>query len=289
MSFLAKYSSIIFSSSSTAIFKDFNTIANSSILYKMPFLYNDFVKVKNIISIKGYFSIRGYSFIKSIFDIYADKEINSILDLGCGTGSHALFFAEMGYEVTGVDFSEKMLKIAREKAARQGKRISFLQQDIRHLDLPQKFDAAVAMFAVMSYQATNQDFEDALISVHRQLDPGGLFIFDVWFGPTVLAQRPEDRFKTIERTDKKITRHASPSLDIINQTVEVSYTVRENASKKQLKETKESHVMRFFFFQELRYFLEKNNFEILQICPFLDLNGRVDESCWNISVICRRI
>ena len=229
------------------------------------------------------------NFIKSIFERYAEKEINSILDLGCGTGSHALFFAGMGYEVTGVDFSEDMLKVAREKAARQGKNISFLQQDIRHLDLPQEFGAAVAMFAVMGYQTTNRDFEDALLSVNRHLDPGGLFIFDVWFGPAVLAQRPEDRIKTIERAGRKITRHASPSLDIINQTVEVNYTVRENASKKQLKETKESHVMRFFFFQELRYFLEKNNFEILQICPFLDLNGRVDESCWNISVICRRI
>ena len=105
----------------------------------------------------------------------------------------------------------------------------------------------------------------------------------------MLAQRPEDRVKTIEHTDKKITRRATPSLDIINQTVEVSYTVQENAGHRQLKETKESHVMRFFFYQELNYFLTKNGFEVLQVCPFMDLNGRVDESSWNISVICRRI
>ena len=227
------------------------------------------------------------NFVKSIFESYAEKEINSILDLGCGTGSHALFFAEMGYQVTGVDFSENMLKIAREKAAHQKKSISFLQQDTRHLDLPQKFDAAVAMFAVMSYQTTNQDFEDTLISVHRHLETGGLFVFDVWFGPAVLTQKPTDRVKTVEHSDKKIMRYARPALDIINQTVEVNYTVLETAGDKPPAETKESHRVRFYFYQELKYFSEKNGFEVLKICPFMDLDGRVDESCWNISVICK--
>ena len=227
------------------------------------------------------------NFVNSIFETYSKKKANSILDLGCGTGSHALLFADMGYAVTGVELSENMLEIARKKAADQKKCISFVQQDIRRLDLPQKFDAAVAMFAVMGYQTTNHDFEDTLTSVRRHLNTGGLFIFDVWFGPAVLTQKPTDRVKIIEQTDKKIIRYAHPVLNIINHTVEVNYTMLEIAGDKVLTETKESHLMRFFFYQELNYFLEKNGFEVLKICPFVDLDEEVDENVWNIIVIAR--
>lgn len=227
------------------------------------------------------------NFIKHIFETYSEKKVKSILDLGCGTGSHALLFADMGYAVTGVDLSENMLEMAREKVADQKESTAFVQQDIRHLKLPQKFDAAVAMFAVMGYQTTNHDLEDTLTSVHRHLNQGGLFVFDVWFGPAVLMQKPTDRVKIIEVSDKKIIRYAHPVLDIVNHTVEVNYTVLEISRNKLLTETKESHLMRFFFYQELKYFLEKIGFEVLKICPFMDLDGKVDDHCWNISVICK--
>ena len=229
------------------------------------------------------------NFVKHVFETYSEKKVNSILDLGCGTGSHALPFADMGYAVTGVDISENMLDIARKKASDQKKQIVFVQQDIKYLKLPQKFDAAVAMFAVMGYQTTNQSFEDTLTSVHRHLNTGGLFIFDVWFGPAVLTQKPTDRVKIIEQKDKKIIRYAHPVLNIINHTVEVNYTVLEIAGDRIVTETKESHLMRFFFYQELKYFLEKKGFEVLKICPFMDLDGEVDENVWNIIVIARTV
>ena len=228
------------------------------------------------------------NFVKHVFETYSEKEVKSILDLGCGTGSHALPFADMGYAVTGVDLSETMLDIARKKVADQKKEIIFVQQDVRHLDLHQRFDAAVAMFAVMGYQTTNQDLEDTLTSVHRHLNTGGLFIFDVWFGPAVLMQKPSDRVKIIEHKAKKIIRFAHPVLNVMNHTVEVNYTVLEIAGDRVLTETKESHLMRFFFYQELKYFLERNGFEMLKICPFMDLDEKVDETCWNVSVVCKK-
>ena len=102
-----------------------------------------------------------------------------------------------------------------------------------------------------------------LTSVRRHLNTGALFIFDLWFGPAVLTQKPADRVKIIEQGDKKIIRYAHPVLDIVNHTVEVNYTVLEISRNKVLMETKESHLMRFFFYQELKYFLEKNGFEVL--------------------------
>ena len=228
-------------------------------------------------------------FVKRAFEIYSKKEIRTILDIGCGTGSHALLFSDMGYTVTGVDLSEKMLQLARNKTREQNKQIHFLQEDIRYLDLSQKFDAVVAMFTVLGYQTTNQDIENAIRSVRKHLDSGGLFISDVWFGPAVLKERPAERVKSIEQGDGKIIRCAHPVLDILNHTIEVNYTVSEVREGRLADEVKESHLVRFFFYQELLYFLERNGFEVLKICPFMDLEGQLDERCWNISVIGRGI
>ena len=49
----------------------------------------------------------------------------------------------------------------------------------------------------------------------------------------------------------------------------------------------EKHVVRFYFPQEIKYYLENAGFEVLKICPFLDLNGPVDENVWNMCVIAR--
>ncbi len=228
------------------------------------------------------------NFIKSIFRDYSGKEINSILDLGCGTGSHALIFADMGYAVTGVDSSESMLKVAREKAASQKKDIPFLWQDIRHLELPRKFDSAVAMTTVMGYQTTNNDVEDTLISVNRCLEPEGLFVFDAWFGPALLMEKPVDKIKTIESAGKRLIQYSHPVLDIVNNTVEMDYRLLELTDSKLEKEVTESHRMRFFFYHELKYFLTKNGFELMLICPFMQRDRELDKNCWNISVIARK-
>jgi len=82
-------------------------------------------------------------FLEQIFARYAQHPVRTILDLGCGTGGHALPLARRGYEVTGVDLSEHMLERARQKAAEAGLAISFHQGDIRSLNLGCTFDAVI--------------------------------------------------------------------------------------------------------------------------------------------------
>jgi hypothetical protein len=53
-------------------------------------------------------------------------------------------------------------------------------------------------------------------------------------------------------------------------------------------EINEKHVVRFYFPQEIKHFLEATGFEVLKICPFLDLKGKVDENIWNIAVIAKK-
>ena len=79
---------------------------------------------------------------------FIEKEINfdktkRILDIGCGTGRHAIELAKRGYHVTGIDLSASQLNRAIEKAKKENLTINFLRADARHLDFNNEFDAAI--------------------------------------------------------------------------------------------------------------------------------------------------
>ena len=83
----------------------------------------------------------------------ADRVAGSILDAGCGTGENALFFAQRGHRVTGIDFLEMPIAAARRKAQQRGLEAAFLVIDALHLDqLPEQFDTALdsGLFHVFS-------------------------------------------------------------------------------------------------------------------------------------------
>ncbi len=131
--------------------------------------------------------------IQRIFEQYGSNHIKTILDLGCGTGNHALPLAEQGFEVTGVDCSQEMIN----KAQSKNTPCTFYLGDIRQFNANRKSDAVLMMFAVLGYQLENADVLAALKTARCHLNPGGLLIFDVWYGPAVLAQRPTDKVKII--------------------------------------------------------------------------------------------
>lgn len=226
-------------------------------------------------------------FIESLFKKYGTGKIKTILDMGCGTGGHALLLAERGYSVTGIDMSKSMLSIAKEKARKANISVDLFEGNIREFNTNRKFDAIISMFAVIGYQITNDDLKKAVENARKQLKHNGLFIFDVWFGPAVIAQKPGDRIKIIENESERIIRLTRSALNIIKHTVDVSFDVMVIHEDKIEKHIEEIHEMRFFFPQEIIHYLEDSGFELLKICPFLDLNAKIDENIWNITVIAK--
>ena len=227
--------------------------------------------------------------VRRILRDHADGPARGVLDLGCGTGNHVIPLAQAGYEVAGVERSERMLAHARAKAAKllPGKPVSFHQGDIRSADLGRRFDAALMMFAVLGYQQDNADVRAALRTAHRHLRPGGLLIFDVWYGPAVLRERPSQRVKVLPTAGGKVLRVASGTLDALRHLCTVDYQIWDLPDGRPAAEARESHTMRFFFPKELELFLEQEYFALVRLGAFPEIDRDPDETTWNITAVAR--
>ncbi|MDD5242736.1 MAG: class I SAM-dependent methyltransferase [Syntrophorhabdaceae bacterium] len=193
----------------------------------------------------------------------------SILELGSGTGIHASLLTEKGFTVHGIERSLEMLKRALNLAEihKQDHPESFLiftEGDIRTARLPKSFDAVIAMFHVISYQATNEDVNAAFETARHHLNPGGVFIFDVWYGPAVLIERPSVRIKRMADDQTEVTRLAEPVLYPNENRVDVNYHVFvRNIATNTVAELKETHIMRYFFKPEIERIATRAGFQFL--------------------------
>ena len=195
------------------------------------------------------------NYIHSLLQRYA-PHTNSILDLGCGTGIHAVLLAKKGYEVHGIDVSEKMLRTAYQRLVHlpqeEVKRLSFAQGNVQSYRATRSFDAVISLFHVMSYQTTNADLLAAFVTAKAHLNPDGVFIFDCWYGPAVLTDLPEVRIKRLEDEEVHVTRVAEPVLIPNSNRVDVKYTVLiEDKHTGGLEKVQETHSMRYLFAPEV--------------------------------------
>ncbi len=227
-------------------------------------------------------------FVEEIFRRFSAHDIEKVLDLGCGTGGHAVKLASRGYQVTGVDISEEMLARAEQKATAVERAPRFVRADIRSFSLADSFDAAIAMFAVMSYQTTDDELVAAIRAVRAHLADGGLFVFDVWFGPGVLTDPAHDRFRVVETETGRVIRLVHSELNLAAQVVDVQYHVVRIEDRVIVDETRESHRMRFLFPRELESLLQRGGLELVHLCPVAALDRSPALSDWNVCAIARR-
>ena len=115
--------------------------------------------------------------LETVFSRYLPRRPRSLLDLGCGTGSHALILAERGYRVTGIDASAGMLRVARRKA-RGRPNPRWVHADMRRFQMDRTFDAAICMDDAFTHLLTERDIVTHLRTVRRHLQPGGVYVFE---------------------------------------------------------------------------------------------------------------
>ena len=139
--------------------------------------YSDFAAVYDCLMLNADYEKRA-KYIEKLLKKYG-KMPTLMLDLACGTGEFSAAFARKGVEVIGVDISEDMLSIAREKAYDEGLDILYLCQAAEDLDLYGTVDGAICCLDSLNHITKKSELEKAIGKVSLFLEPECLFIFDV--------------------------------------------------------------------------------------------------------------
>ena len=226
--------------------------------------------------------------VARLLNDHATARVREILDLGCGTGRHATLLAARGFNVTGIDQSEPMLAIARERVAMPSSgdgKIALAAGDIRNLDLHRKFDAALMMFNVLGYMASNADLLAAFASVRRHLPARALFIFDLWYGPALVADPPSNRVKDFKTRVGEVKRAVETEHLPHEQRCDVTVRLTHVATTGEVAQSTTTHKVRYFFPLELDIALSYAGFRLIEIRSFPDIDTGPDLIRWPAVVI----
>lgn len=218
---------------------------------------------------------------------------DSILELGCGTGGHAVEFARQGSSVHGIDLSRTMIDLANRRRTacdpEIANRLAFEEADIRTCRLDRSVDVVLSLFHVISYQVDNSDQRAAFESARFHLRPGGRFVFDFWYGPAVLTDRPRFVVKEASNDQIRVKRVTTPTMDVNRNLVDVLFDVQvESLSKDDNRRIVENHLMRYLFLPEIEGLLEQSGFELVRANAWMT-DARLSDASWYGCVTARAV
>lgn len=212
--------------------------------------------------------------------------IKNVLELGCGSGSHAYWLTQMGWDITGIEKSEEMVALAKSKGI-----YNFIpfHGDITNFSLDKQYDAVISLFHVISYLNSNDEINNCFSSVNRHLNIRGLFLFDVWFTPGVYSQKPETRIKRMENDKVQIIRLAESDVHYDTNVVDVHYEIiAQNKENNEWSSFTETHYMRHFSIPEIKLLASLHGFDVVQMEEFVTHN-KPSNNTWAVCFILKKI
>jgi SAM-dependent methyltransferase len=212
-----------------------------------------------------------------------------VLELACGTGTHALILEKFGYEITATDYSPDMLAQAHKKAKASQSGVEFRLQNMLDLDSPeQSRDAVICLFDSIGYVATNENLLKILNAVRHQLRPGGVFIFEFWHAGAMLRYFDPVRFLRLQIPTGEIERISETSIDYREQICHVSYTLNEFNIDGTYHTSTETQINRFFLVQEMSLLLQSAHLLPLKWFAGYRNDEHIDQSIWHIVTVAKK-
>ena len=244
------------------------------------YYYNSFYKDKDYAAEAG--------IIDRLIKEYG-RSVGSIINFGCGTGRHDIELCNMGYRCKGIDISPMMIDIAKKNSVLENADIEFETADIRCYKTDTKYDAVISLFHVMSYQIANNDILQSFCSARASLNNGGIILFDVWYGPGVLSDKPCVRVKEVEDKENRLIRIAKPVMYEKENRVDVNYEVLViNKTTNKVQVINEVHSMRYFFRPEMELLLKEAGFELIDNFDCMSL-GETDFNSWTSYFVAKAV
>lgn len=189
--------------------------------------------------------------------------VKSILDFGCGTGKHDALLTEYGFEVTGLDKSDSMLKLAKKRGSDNKSRFLHIDQTSKIKD--GSIDLGVSLFDVFSYLTTDEDLNRFFELMKQKTKSSAPLIFDFWYLPAVIHLKPETRKKVFSHQNQTITRISESSLDCNNSCVSANHDFYVLENEQLVDNFSESHLMRCFTKNEIDLILSQFGYKLASL------------------------
>jgi SAM-dependent methyltransferase len=205
--------------------------------------------------------------------------VKTVLDAGCGSGSHCLMLENKGFKVTGVDNAAGMIDKAKEKAKRS--KVSFFRKDLRNLSGLGKFDCIISLSVLHYFK--KDDLVRILAEFNKHLNSDGMIVFDLP-APRFLSE--QDNIVKMNKKGSiflyKIVRKISENKD--KQTSHLIYVVD---SPNKIKSFAGNLNLYKYKPDALAREVKKSGLEIVK--TYWDDNTSPDEKAYKYRIVCKKI
>ncbi|OMQ13531.1 class I SAM-dependent methyltransferase [[Flexibacter] sp. ATCC 35103] len=197
-------------------------------------------------------------------NLLQENNRSSILEIGSGTGNLTKRFLDNNHHYQGLDYSESMIAIAREK----NKNAIFISGDMRDFQLANPVDSILITGRSTSYLITNDDINRTFESIYKNLNENGVVIFDFIDANRFIPFTKENPVIIHEAKFEDINYIRESHWDTNNllENFMLEWTAQYYIIKNGEKEILENDfsTVRVFTLNEIQLFLYLNNFEILK-------------------------
>ena len=219
--------------------------------------------------------------------ILRKHNVKTVLDLTCGTGSQVLYLAKHSYQVTGADISPALLTRARDKAQKEKVDIKFIEGDMRILQVG-SFDAVITIFNAIGH-LTKAGFEKALKNIRRNLNDGGLYVFDILnldaMTDSAVNNLAMDLKKAVDTTQIHNVQYSKINRENGRLTSYDYFSIQEGSDTPKIFKGK--FTLQIYTAQELRELLARNGFETLDHYG-IDGSKLVEQTTTNILTVAKK-
>jgi len=204
-----------------------------------------------------------------------------VLEIGCGTGRVLIHTARAGVEVVGLDSSENMLALCREKLSREREevrsRVELSRGDMRRFDFGRTFGLITTPFRPFQHLITVEDQLSCLACVGRHLADGGVFVLDL-FNPD-LSRLVDEKYMDEQDVEEPFTmpdgrrvtrRHRWAARDPFNQVQDVEliyYVTHPDGREERLVH---AFPFRYLFRFEVEHLLARSGFQVEEVYADFD-------------------
>ncbi len=245
------------------------------------------------------YSYRDYeaevTFVELCWQRLTSSENGRVLDIGCGIGVHMRQFLQRGYECDGIDVDPEMLEYGRARFTAEGLELNASVADMRDFKATQSYGLAINMLASANLLLTNQEMVTHLRAVARALEPGGIYILEM-FHPREYGFPSESPYNVweIQTEDLYIECVLHFEREVLDPVSQCQRTKKRVAVTRD-GET-EVHLFprtqRVYLFQEFKALVEcAGGFELADCFGAFDIDCPLDNSrrSWRMIPILRRI